>query len=180
MTDAPAPNETENSADAPAPAKRSKTLIFAAVAIVAGAVTGGLVLGPAMSPKSASATPAHDSSATSGDEHGASASGEHGAKGLEPHMLESIVLNPAGSRGTRFLLLTVGVQLKDQAAADELGKRDVEARDRVLQVFGTKTVDELVDVARRAEFRAEMIASLDSLIGKGKVRAVFFPQFVIQ
>ncbi|HYV96333.1 MAG TPA: flagellar basal body-associated FliL family protein [Gemmatimonadaceae bacterium] len=175
MADAKPTDETEAPAEAaPKQPKSKKSTIVAAFAVLAGVGAGIFGIAPLVAGKGTKAA-----SADSNARH--DSAGEHGAKAaIEPQMLENLVLNPAGTRGSRFLLLTVGVQLVDQVAKEELAKREGEARDRVLEVFATKTVDELVDVSRRPAFRAEIANVIDSLLGHGKVRGVFFPQFVVQ
>lgn len=96
------------------------------------------------------------------------------------HVIDNLVLNPAGSGGTRFLMLTVTLAVKDSAADEQLKARDAEVRDAVLDRFGRKTVEELVDMSRREAIKQELLAALKPLFPDGTIKAVYFPQFVIQ
>lgn len=96
------------------------------------------------------------------------------------HIIDNLVLNPAGSGGTRFLMLTVTLAVKDSAADELLKARDAEVRDAVLDRFGRKTVEELVDMSRREAIKKELLAVLKPLFPDGTIKAVYFPQFVIQ
>jgi flagellar FliL protein len=145
--------------------------------LVLGAAVGMLVLGPRLS---AAPAPA----ATSAVKNGDSASGEH-AKGEAGgagtiYQMDNLVLNPAGSGGTRFLLLGVALEVKDEAASATLKARDAELRDNILRLFGSKTVEQVSEASARDALRAELKTTLDKILPPGTVRKVYFPQFVIQ
>ncbi len=173
MTDA-----DEVPTDAAVPTK--KKMMPIALVIAVGLSTGGAAGVFAIGPKIAGAALVKAEAAA----------GKAGAKGaregkpgeVEPpvHLLENMVMNPAGSHGSRFLLTSVGLQLQDAAASDAVKTREAEIRDLVLRVLGSKTVEELVEISNREAYKKELRLALDSLVGPGKVRAVFFPQFVIQ
>jgi flagellar protein FliL len=94
--------------------------------------------------------------------------------------LENLVLNPAGSGGSRFLLLTVSIECKDAAAVTTLQSRDAELRDVVLSSLGQKTVDELADIAGRDVIKEQLATALNERFGKKTVLRVYFPQYVVQ
>jgi flagellar FliL protein len=120
-----------------------------------------------------------------GDEAEEEAGGDHGAKGKEGaaatvYTLDNLVLNPAESGGTRFLLLSIAFETKTQAAHDQMKARDAELRDLVLATVGNKTVDQLADLAVRDSLKTELRAAAAKLLRKKAVKRVYFPQFVIQ
>jgi flagellar FliL protein len=129
----------------------------------------------------------HDEAAAD-DEEGEeeeAASGGHGGKegaaaGAPVYTLDNLVLNPAESGGTRFLLLTISFELKSAEMADAMKARDAELRDAVLVTVGNKTVEQLSDVAARDSLKVELRAAAGKLFKKGGVKRVYFPQFVIQ
>jgi flagellar FliL protein len=167
--------------DAAPPAKPKKLLLI--VVIVLGVVIGGgggaFVAAPLLAGKPPAA--AADSGAH-GEEATASEEGGHGEEGSAPvlHLVENMVLNPANSNGSRFLLLSVGLSVKDAAAAKSLADRDAEVRDVVLGIMGTRTIEELTDIARRDSLKAEIRTAVRERFGDGAAREVYFPQFVIQ
>jgi flagellar protein FliL len=172
------------SQESPAPetaapaAKPNRMLVIGAVAVgsLAGLGAGVAAIGP-MLVSPAAAAPAEGSHGGAEGEH---AAGADTTASEAPIVLSNLVMNPAGSRGTRFLLVSVGFEFSPAIAAEEFEKRETEIRDRVIGVLSTKTVDELVDYTQRDSFRAEIQAALDTLLSGPKVRRVFFPQFVIQ
>ena len=191
-------SETPKEGDEAAPAPRGPkgiVLIGAlVVSLILGAAGGLFAIGPMVAKKSGyvvGAAAAHGDSASAdsaGGEEGASAGGEHGA-GAEGegaatsnlHLIDNLVLNPAGSGGTRFLMLAAAVEFTDSKLIDEIKSRDAEARDVVLRVMGSKTVEQLTDMSGRDKLRAELADSLGTLFKKKKsIRRIYFPQFVIQ
>jgi len=96
------------------------------------------------------------------------------------HLLENLVLNPAGTGGTRFLMVSVAIETRDAAVNDEMNQRDAEVRDATLQLLAGKTVEELADVSRRPALRQQLLVQLGHLFAPGAIRQIYFPQFVIQ
>ena len=194
--------------DASAKSGGLKALLPFIVALLAGLVVGGgagaFVVGPALAsgiapagapaPRKAAhaeGEDAADESAEHGDEEGGEegdgeegGGGDHGAaeKGAEAntHIIDNLVLNPAESGGTRFLLLTVTFEVRNAAVLDQMKARDAELRDAVLVTLGTKTVEQLADMAQREALKAELKAAATKLFKKGSVKRIYFPQFVIQ
>ena len=116
----------ENTTEA-APKGKSKKIVLAVVLMVGALVGGGagavfagpmladMILGPS---EATAAEAGHGAEAAHGeenkDDHGG---GGHGA-GAANHLVENLVLNPAGSNGTRFLMASVSFDLNDPAAAE--------------------------------------------------------------
>jgi flagellar FliL protein len=179
----PAPTaalDKESSAETPpeaAPRRKLVVPLIIGAAIVVGGSVGALVLGPRVA---RARSLARDS--TSAGVRTEKAAADHGAAPADApvHMIENLVLNPAGSGGARFLLASVGLQTTSAVANELVIKRDVEARDVVLAILGGKRVEELAEISNRDRFRVELKNALDSLLGPGVVRRIYFPQFVIQ
>jgi flagellar protein FliL len=152
---------------------KSNRLPFILV-VLAGLMVGGgvgaFVAGPAIVAK-LRANPALSQAARKG--------GKEGSQKIL-RVIDNLVLNPAGSGGTRFLMITATFEVKDDAADEMLKSRDAEMRDVLLSHFSRKSVDELTDIGRRDEIKKEVLALLTSRFPAGTIKAVYFPQFVIQ
>ncbi|HET7276015.1 MAG TPA: flagellar basal body-associated FliL family protein [Longimicrobiaceae bacterium] len=161
-----------------------KKMLPMILAIIIGLAVGGLggafVAGPLLAER---VSAGGDASAAAPDEHaGAGDAGEHGGESGGPavHTIDNMVLNPANSGGTRFLMATLAFSVADSSMISEMESRDAEVRDAVLRVLGRKTVLQLADVEGRLLLKQELSAAVDSLIGEHAVEDVYFPQFVIQ
>jgi flagellar FliL protein len=183
--DASTPSDTP-----PAPGGlKARLPLLAAVVIglAVGVGTGAVVVGPGAArslgytlPDSlatlvAGAAPVEDA------EPEETAEGDSAAKGAPAVLtLENLVLNPAGSGGARFLLLSVAIEGADAAAVTKLQSRDAELRDVVLSTLGLKSVDELAEITAREGIKTQLVAALNERFGKQSVRRVYFPQYVVQ
>ena len=94
--------------------------------------------------------------------------------------IENLVLNPAGSGGTRFLMVTATFELKDGATLQAMKDHEPEVRDHILSMLGKRTVEELSDIAQRDAIKQAVLEVVQPLFPKGSVLKVFFSQFVIQ
>lgn len=189
---AAAPVPAEGTAP-PAGAKAKLPLIAAlVVGLAVGAGSGAAVVGPMVAKKMGFVTPTPVAAAAKGGEHGEAApAGEHGEaapageKGSEAAappvlLLENLVLNPASSGGSRYLLMSIAIESADAKAVAALTLRDAELKDLILTTLSKKTVDELSDVAGREHIKTELISAITERFGKAAVRQLYFPQFVIQ
>jgi flagellar FliL protein len=187
MADTP---ETQAPAEAAAPTgiKAKLPLMVAIIAgLAVGVGTGAVVIGPVAAKALGFGVPAASADATA--EHAAEGEeGDHAtddsaaATGAAPSVLtlDNLVLNPAASGGTRFLLLTLAMECTDAASVTLLQSRDAELRDVVLSTLGGKTVEELADVSARDSIKTELITALNERFGKKTVVRLYFPQYVVQ
>ncbi|MEO7996501.1 MAG: flagellar basal body-associated FliL family protein [Gemmatimonadaceae bacterium] len=183
--------------DAAAPAPKGKMPLIAAIVVglAVGAGSGAAVVGPIIVKKMGISAPAITKAAADsgaegehGKEEGSTAegaAGEHGGKGGEAPappvlVLENLVLNPASSGGTRYLLLSMAIEAADAKTVTELTARDAELKDLILTTLGSKTVEQLSDVSGREAIKTELTAAIVARFGKKSVKQLYFPQFVIQ
>ena len=93
--------------------------------------------------------------------------------------LENLVVNPAGSQGTRFLMTSVAVET-DAAMTATLNARDVELRDRVTELLAAQPLDLLVSTAARDSVKHLVGGAVAAVLPPGTRIRVYLPQFVIQ
>jgi flagellar FliL protein len=106
--------------------------------------------------------------------------GEEGAEGPRMFVVKDLIVNPAGTNGTRFLLLTVGIEASTGEGLKELEGKEIQVRDVLNTVLTSKGLDELAGVERREELRGEIQTKLGTLIKAGAVTNVYFSKFIIQ
>ncbi len=186
MSDAPAQAAPET--ETPSGPKSKLPLIAAiVVGLAVGGGSGAAVVGPLVAKKLGVSAPA--TTDTSAEQGAAAAEGEHGKEGeagkgdaVAPPvlLLENLVLNPASSGGSRYLLMSIAIESATKTALDALTLRDAELKDLILTTLGQKTVDELSNVAGREVIKTELIAAVQERFGKDSIKHLYFPQFVIQ
>jgi flagellar protein FliL len=166
MTDDDVQDEVEIEGEPDAPPRRGRTAMMVVLvgALVLGAGGGALVLGPLVAERVTS-EPAPEVKAPID---------------VATYTVESLVLNPAETMGTRFLMATIVASVEGTKTAEMLQAREAEVRDRLMAVLGSKTVEQLSDVRLRESLREELRLSLGTMVEPARVLAVFLPTFVIQ
>jgi flagellar FliL protein len=184
-----ADDATSPSTEAAPAAPKAKRSYATALAIAAGLLGGGglgtFISGPMLVKRlgvSARHAPAQASAVASASAEAPASEGRENKPGTAPTLVlvDNLVLNPAGSGGLRFLLVTVGMQLSNAANVEAAKTRDPEVRDILLRIMGNKRVDELADIRLRDGLKREIRVAMDAMMGRGSVKGVYFPQFVIQ
>ena len=154
--------------DAGAPRKRLlPAILLGVVALIAGGAVGATTLGGTVAPLLADRAEAKTASSAA-------------PAPTALHLIDHLVVNPARSRGTRFLMVSVAVQVRGPATPAQVAERDVELRAALLVVLGTRTVDELTDIEERAAIVDEVRKTIVDVLGPDIVHDIFIPQFVIQ
>lgn len=155
--------------------KRGGILPLVAILVVTlagGGFMGVTTLGPKLGPALAARAEAAPKKSKGG----------HGGEGeaTTMHVVDNLVVNPASSGGSRFLLTSIALLAPDADAAAEMKARDLEIRDAFIMVLGTLTVDELTNMELRPEIIRQLLAATRHLMGPEMVTRILLPQFVIQ
>lgn len=95
-------------------------------------------------------------------------------------LLKEVLVNPAGTNGTRFLLTSIGFEVSTPEAKQEIEKKEVQVRDVMNTILTNKTLSELVDFQKREIIRSEIAQKTGKLLKSGTLRRVYFSKFIIQ
>lgn len=162
------------------------------VAIVLGIVLALFVIAPMTSGggDQAEAEPAAEESASGG--HGESAEADHGggdageggehggsAKG-NIYSIDNIVINPAGTGGSRFLSTSISFELKSSQLAKEFATKDVVIRDALITILSSKTVTQLTNPKQREITRYQIRKRVAQLLETEDIQGVYYTDFVLQ
>jgi flagellar FliL protein len=146
-------------------------LLVLAGCLFGGVGAGAFVVGPRLfaSPVAADAGESHD-------EEG----GGHGKKGEASPLvtLDNLVVNPANSGGTRFLLISLVFEAEDAVVAEKLAAAEPRLRDTFVTLLGRRSIAELGDLAVRDSIRADLLAAATAVVPG--IKRLFIPQFVLQ
>jgi flagellar FliL protein len=94
--------------------------------------------------------------------------------------VEDIVINPAGSGGTRYLCTTVALEVIEPRVAEEVAGREPQIRDALIRILSERTVEDLGSLQTRELLRAEIKVAVNDLLVTGDVVGVYFSNFVLQ
>ena len=155
----------------PAP-KKGKGLIIGIVAVVViGLGAGGYLF---MNGKSSEgAAGGHGEASSHGGE------GEAGAKG-NIFALEPFIVNLQDNSGTRYLKLTVNLELPPGSSLSELTTQSTKIRDSLIILLSSKSYSDIGSVEGKYQMRDEIIARVNQYLTNTKVKTAYFTEFVIQ
>ena len=172
-------------AAAPKPAAKSSPLPLigaAAGALVLGSTLGIFVVAPRIV---AARAGAHASPADAGPEHGKKA--KKGAKGKEDqssesviHKIENLIVNPAGSQGRRFLMMSVAIEVPDSKADALLRAKDPMLRDAIIGVVQSQPFEVITSPSGRDSVRVAILRVVRPLLPDVDDVHIYLPQFVLQ
>jgi len=126
-----------------------------------------------------------DSHASSEDSHASKGSHESGEKssGVEAgdiFMMDNIIVNPAGTGGTRFLSASIGFELESARAGDIMSAREAVVRDALITILSSQSIPELTDFKQRERLRKLIKLRVAKLLKTEDIGAVYFTEFVLQ
>lgn len=93
--------------------------------------------------------------------------------------IQNLIVNPSGTDGTRFLMISLGIESKEAAALEEVKAKDIVVRDTILKVLGERPVESLT-IANHTAMKSELLAAINALLSEGKVERLYFTQYVLQ
>ncbi len=94
--------------------------------------------------------------------------------------LQGFIINPAGTGGTRYLMINLGLESAEGSVLEELKEKEIVVRDTVLKLLSQRTVEELADISLRAQLKQELREAVNGILKKGKIDRVYFTQYVLQ
>lgn len=95
-------------------------------------------------------------------------------------VVKDIIINPAGTNGTRFLLTTIGIEVGSAETMREVEQKEMQVRDALNSILTSKGMERLVNVELRAALREEIGQKISGILKSGKAKNVYFSKFIIQ
>lgn len=93
--------------------------------------------------------------------------------------IKGLIINPAGSEGTRYLMVNIGFESNESSVLTDLENKEVVVRDHILNILGERTAEELGDISKRDALKKELLRSINKVV-EGKVDRLYFTQYVLQ
>ncbi len=94
--------------------------------------------------------------------------------------IDSFIVNISDDQESRYLKAAITIEVDGEEAAMELNQRMPQIKDAILLLIGNKTFNELNDLQGKIQLRAELINKINSILLKGKVKRIYFTDFVVQ
>ncbi len=94
--------------------------------------------------------------------------------------IDTFIVNIIDDEDSRFLKAAITLELNTPEGAMEVTERMAQIKDATLLLVGNKTFGELQDLQGKIQLRAELINRINSVLVKGKVKRIYFTDFVVQ
>lgn len=173
-----ADGEAEGKAKAESSGGSKKMIMFGLVgvgAIVMGVILAIFVLKPMLLDNSDSE--GHDKPAV----HKKKESKGHGEPATSTFFaVKDIVVNPAGTGGTRFLSVSFAFQVDSPEMAELLKSKETIIRDVLITILSAKTVAQLTDPKQKEIIRYQIKKRVSQLMEAEEIMAVYYTDFVLQ
>lgn len=94
--------------------------------------------------------------------------------------IESFIVNVLDDQESRYLKAAITFEVTNEEVSMELTQRMPQIKDAILLLIGNKTFSELNDLQGKMQLRAELINKVNGILLKGKVKRIYFTDFVVQ
>lgn len=132
----------------------------------------------------------HGSSSGHGDSHGGDSHGGGGAHGsksggdtkgrITAPLPGKILVNVAGTMGTRYLLANVTLVSAKSELKSLIEKHEAQLKDVAASALASKTIADLEKPGARNIIRSELISIFNNVLGDGTVNELYLTEFAIQ
>jgi flagellar FliL protein len=178
--------EASGEAAKPAAKGPNKLMLFGGIglgAVIIGVALALFVLKPLMAGSGGGGDEAASSHETARKTESHKSSG-HGDKGEGPgslvYAVKDIVVNPAGTGGTRFLSVSLGFELGSRELEWKFEEREPLVRDALITILSSKTVAQLTDAKQKEITRYQIKKRLEQLLETDQIAGVYYTDFVLQ
>lgn len=114
------------------------------------------------------------------DEEGNAEDGGEGHSAAQKiFSIEDLIINPAGTRGQRLLLLSIGFGVPGEENLSLLQENEVIIKDLVINTVSQKTLGTLSKVELKDSLKVELAEKINEVYPKAKVKNVYFSKYLI-
>ena len=94
--------------------------------------------------------------------------------------MESLIINPFGTDGKRYLMIKIGLESNTAKALEAVKEKAVVVRDAILKDLSSRTVAELASIEHRSQIKDGLREVINEILEKGEVTRLYFTQYVLQ
>lgn len=96
------------------------------------------------------------------------------------YSMDTFIVNLIGGRGKNYLKAKMDLEMSNPKLTEEINKRLPQFRDVILTMLSSKTQEDIKTLEGKFQLRAEIISTLNQYLTSGKIKNVFFTDFIIQ
>ncbi|MBU8934916.1 MAG: flagellar basal body-associated FliL family protein [candidate division Zixibacteria bacterium] len=98
----------------------------------------------------------------------------------EMYSISDIVVNPAGTGGSRYLSVSFSFDLESPEVHAAFDAREPAIRDALITILSSKTVAQLTDAKQKEIVRYQIKKRISKLLRTDELAAVYYTDFVLQ
>jgi len=91
-----------------------------------------------------------------------------------------VIVNLSDVGQARYVKVEVVLELSDEETLKEVEKRTPQIRDIIIEIFSGQTAGNILDQQGKDSIKAEIIKSINLVLGIGEVKEVYFTTIVVQ
>jgi len=184
-----AEEEKTEEESAPAEKKSSNMLMIIIIVvlvliIVIGAVIGLLFMGDDEEPQAQNAPQTREQPVQKTKRSSSSSSNYDNSRSLNEigvlYPLDTFTVNLKSDSGRRYLKVTMSLELEGEELSLELDAKSPVLRDRIIRILTSKTLEEISSKKGKAKVETQIMDTLNAMITDGKIKGIYFTEFVIQ
>ena len=94
--------------------------------------------------------------------------------------LDTFTVNLKSDTGSRYLKVTLSLELEGEELSLELDAKMPVLKDRIIRILSSKTIEEISSKKGKSKVATQIMDTLNSMIADGQIRGIYFTEFVIQ
>ncbi|NLC28067.1 MAG: flagellar basal body-associated protein FliL [Campylobacteraceae bacterium] len=94
--------------------------------------------------------------------------------------MEQFIVNLLSESGSRYLKVTLDIELNSGKLASEMDMKRSLVRDIIIRTLSAKTYEEVSTLKGKDRLKDEIVTKLNEVLADGQVRNIFFTDFVVQ
>lgn len=94
--------------------------------------------------------------------------------------LELFTVNLLSESGRRYLKVEMNLELEGEELAVELEKKKPVLRDVIIRILSSKSLEEVSTIKGKETLKEEIVTDLNQRVKDGKIKNVYFTDFVVQ
>ncbi|WP_457744767.1 flagellar basal body-associated protein FliL [Sulfurimonas sp.] len=94
--------------------------------------------------------------------------------------LDTFTVNLKSDSDRRYLKTTISLELEGKELSAELDAKTAVLRDRIIRILSSKTLGEISSKKGKQKVSEQIMNTLNAMITDGRIKGVYFTEFVIQ
>ncbi|MCC6544148.1 MAG: flagellar basal body-associated FliL family protein [Nitrospirae bacterium] len=117
-----------------------------------------------------------------GDGSSAAATDGHAKKEFTGQIvtLDPFIINLADPSESIYLKVAINLEVDSEIVVEEIQKRMPQIRDTILMLLTSKTAEDVRSTGGKLKLQEDMVVRINHYLQTGKVKAVYFTEFVMQ